>query len=130
MSCMVTKPQGFCSQPENATFTLRPKSWVSGWPIKNFEQALAYGVVSNVSSWQIPASGQAVTLRTTLPQASRRRDPDGSEPAHERGRIVDVHVVKLDILARRHMDHTVGVFLGKIGQGFQLFRRYAAERES
>ena len=84
--------------------------------------------MSNVSSWQIPASGQAVTLRTTLPHASRVVIPDGGEPAHEGRRVVDVHVVKLDILARRDVRHAVGIFLGKIRQSFQLLRRDAAER--
>ena len=32
-----------------------------------------------------------------------RRNPDGGEPAHERRRIVDVHVVKLNVLARGDM---------------------------
>ena len=71
MSCMFTSPQASPAQPENATLNLRPKSCVSGWPSRNFAVALAYGVTSKTSPWQTPASGQAVTLRTELPHASR-----------------------------------------------------------
>ena len=83
--------------------------------------------MSKVSSWQIPASGQAVTLRTDVAARLARRNPDGGEPAHQRRRVVDVDVVKLNILARRDVGNAVGVFFGEIGQDFQLFRRHAAE---
>ena len=70
-SCIETRPQAWSRQPEKATLNLRPKSCVSGWPSRNRMHASAYGVTSNVSSRQTPASGQAVTLRTVLPHASR-----------------------------------------------------------
>ena len=68
---MLTSPHASCSQPENAILNLRPKSCVSGWPSKKYAIAFAYGVTSNASVRHTPASGQAVTLRTELPQASR-----------------------------------------------------------
>jgi hypothetical protein len=37
--------------------------------------ASAYGMTSKVSVWQTPAYGQAVMLRTELPQASREVTP-------------------------------------------------------
>ena len=64
----------------------------------------------------MPASGQAVTLRTDVAASFLRRDADGGEPAHQRRRVVDMDEVKLKILARRHVGDAVGIFFGEIGQ--------------
>ena len=71
MSWKFARPHGLSLQPENATLNLRPKFCVSSWPSKNIVSACAYGATSNDSVWQTPAYGQAVTLRTVLPHASR-----------------------------------------------------------
>ena len=70
-SCIITRPQASPAQPEKAGLNLRPKSWQSGCPSRKRKRAAAYAVVSKASVWQTPASGQAVRLRTPLPQASR-----------------------------------------------------------
>ncbi len=127
MSCMVTRPQGFCSQPEKAIFTLRPKSWVSGWPIEKLGGSL--GVRRRVEGFFMADARQRARRHVAHDVAASflGRDADGGEPAHQRRGVVDVHIVKLKILARRHMGDAVGVLFGKIGQGLELLRRHAAE---
>src|ERR1041384_5925909 len=78
MSWKFTSAHASSLQPENANFTLRPKFWVSSWPKRKNVAACAYGVTSNDSVLQTPAYGQAVTLRTELPQASRVVPPTGA----------------------------------------------------
>ena len=49
-----------------------------------------------------------------------RGDAGGGEAAHQAGRVVDVDVVKLKILARGDVRDAVGIFLGQLRHGFQL----------
>ena len=57
-----------------------------------------------------------------------RGDADGRQAPHEVGRVVDVHEVELDVLARRDVADLVAVLLGKVGQRVHLIRIEAAER--
>ncbi len=129
-SWKLVRPQALSSQPENATLNLRPKSWVSSWPSRKKVSACAYGVTSNASVRQTPAYGQAVTLRTVLPHASRVVMPTAASRRMQVGRVVDVDEVQLEVLARGHVQDAVGVLLGEIGQHVELVRGQRARRGS
>ena len=49
-------------------------------------------------------------------------DADGGQAAHDGGRVFDVDEVELEVLARGDVGDRVGVFLGELGQHFQLAR--------
>src|SRR5262249_9802159 len=57
-----------------------------------------------------------------------RRDTDGSKPPHDIRSVFDVNVVKLKILACRHMQDIIGVLFRKLRQRVQLIRCQTAER--
>ena len=59
-----------------ATLNLRGSNWLRGLRNQKRANAAAYGVGSKGSSAFTPAHGSPVTLRTTLPQASRVETPD------------------------------------------------------
>jgi hypothetical protein len=59
-----------------------------------------------------------------------RGDADRREPPHQVGRVLDVDVVELDVLARGDVQDPVGVLLGQRREHVELIRRHAAERES
>ena len=89
--------------------------------------ASAYGVTSNAAPEQTSASSQAVTVRTELPQASRVVSPASCEP-HLRGLGVgQLHEVKLNVLARRHVSEAARVPVGDVGDREQLLGAEAAE---
>jgi hypothetical protein len=128
MSCMCTRPQASPAQPEKATLNLRPKSCVSGWPSRKVASASAYGVTSKVSVRQTPAIGQAVTLRTTLPQASRVVMPTAANRRMSAGVSSMWMKWQLEVLARGDVGDAVGVFLGQLGHDLELARVEAAKR--
>jgi len=70
-----------------------------------------------------------VTLRTTLPHASRVGDAGGGQAAHHGGRVLDVHEVQLEILAGRDVRDAIRIFLRDVGQRLELLRIQAAERD-
>ena len=55
------------------------------------------------------------------------RDAHGRQPPHEGGRVVDVHVVQLDVLPGRDVADAVAVLLGDIGERVHLRRIQPAE---
>ncbi len=69
-SCIIPCAQSV-SQPEKLILNLRGKCWVSGWRKKRSTTVSSTGLISVCSCEQTPARGQAVMLRTVLPQASR-----------------------------------------------------------
>ena len=86
-------------------------------------------MTSKASVWQTPASGQAVTLRTELPQASRVVIPTAARRRKIVGRVLDVHEVKLDVLPGGDVADAVGIFLGQVGQHAHLLGIERAERD-
>ena len=70
MSCIAPRAQSE-GQPEKEILNLRGRAWQIGFLRKKRVTASPYGVTSNGSVVQTPAMGQAVMLRTVLPQASR-----------------------------------------------------------
>ena len=58
-----------------------------------------------------------------------RGDAHGGQPAHERGRIFDVNEVELEVLAGGDVGDAVRVFLGQLGQHFELARVDPAKRD-
>ena len=55
-----------------------------------------------------------------------RGDVRGGEAAHQAGRVVNLNVMKLKILARGDVRDAVGIFLGQLRHGFQLLGVQAA----
>ena len=55
-------------------------------------------------------------------------DAHRGQSVHEIGRIVDVDVMQLDVLARGNVQNTIRILLGKLGQHIQLIRGQAPER--
>ncbi len=84
-------------------------------------------MTSKVSVLQTPAKGQAVTFRTELPQASRVVIPTAASRRNKLGRVFNMNVMELNILAGGDVQDGVGVFLGHVGQHFHLPRVQAAE---
>src|SRR3989344_4291399 len=98
------------SQPEKLILNLRGKCWVRGWRRKCVATPSMRGVISTCSRGHTPASGQAVMLRTVLPQASRVVNPAAA------GKLDAHHVHALLALAvyallQAHGGKAVGVQL-------------------
>jgi hypothetical protein len=55
------------------------------------------------------------------------RDPDGSQPAHDRRGVFDVDIVKLEILAGGNVRDRVGILFRKFSEHFQLPRVQSPE---
>src|SRR5262249_32665736 len=56
------------------------------------------------------------------------RDADSSKTPHDIRRVVDVNVVKLEILTRRDVQDVVRILSGKLRQSIQLSRSHTAKR--
>ena len=50
------------------------------------------------------------------------RDADRSQAAHQRGSVINVNVVQLEILARRDMGNPIRIFFRQFGHHLQLLR--------
>ena len=57
------------------------------------------------------------------------RDTGCGKPPHQRGGVVDVDIVELDVLTGGDVAHAVAVFLGQIREGVHLGGREPAERD-
>ena len=131
MSWKLVRPQALSLQPENATLNLRPKSWVSSWPSRKNVSALRVGRdVERLGRGRRRRCGQAVTLRTVLPHASRVVMPTAASRRMQVGRVLDVDEVELDVLAGGDVQDAVRVLLGQLGQHVQLRRRSACRTGS
>ena len=49
-------------------------------------------------------------------------DLDRGQPPHQCGRIVNLHIVQLEVLSGRDVRNAIGIFLGQIRQSLQLLR--------
>src|SRR5438552_2111051 len=57
-----------------------------------------------------------------------RRDAHRPQPPHHVWRVLNMDVVKLKVLARRDMEHAVGIFFRNFRKRIQLIRRHTSER--
>ena len=73
--------------------------------------------------------GAARDVAHNVAASLARCDSDGRKPPHEVRRVIDVDEVALDILPRRHMEHSDRVLLRNIGQGSQLVRAHPPHRD-
>ena len=123
----ITRPQASPAQPEKAILNLRPKSWQSGWPSRKRNERLRVG--RDVEGLGAADAGDRAggDVAHAVAAGLARGDADGGQAAHEVGRVFDVDVVELDVLARGDVQDAVGVFLGQLGQHVELLGRDAAE---
>ena len=126
MSCMLARPQACCAQPLKECLNFRPKFWVSGWPSRNLDRAREYGVTSNASSGQTPGVRASGNVAHGISAGLARGDSGSGQAAHHAGRVFDVNVVQLEILPGGDVRDAVGIFLGEVGQRFQLLRIQSA----
>ncbi len=64
-----------------------------------------------------------------VPTRFLRGDADRCQPPHQVGRVVNMHVMKLEVLPRCDVQDSVGILVGKLRQHFHLDWRHAAERD-
>ena len=127
---MLARPQACCEQPLNDGLNFRPKFWQSGWPSRNLDKRAGIGsdVEGFIRADARVGAGRDVAHRVAAGFA--RGDARGGQRRISAGRIVDMNVVKLNILPRGHVRDAVRVFLGQLRQRFQLAGVQPSRRES
>ena len=104
-------PQGLVAQPEKAIFTFRPKSWVSGMPHEEEGQSMRIRRDIECLSLADSRKWAGGYIADNVPASFTRSDPDGGQSTHQVGCIIDMEVVKLDVLPCRNVGDAVGIFL-------------------
>ena len=130
MSCMLARPQACCAQPLKDVLEF-PAEILA---VRMAQQKFGHGpgVRRDVEHFirADPRIGASRDIAHRISAGFARGDVRGGQAAHQAGRIVDVHVVKLKVLPRGHVRDAVGVFLGQLRQRFQLRGVKSARRES
>ena len=119
-SCILVRPQGFVRAAAEGGLELTAEILAIGMAQQEFRQRM--GVRRHVERFVRADAGVGAGGHVAHGVAAgfARGDADGGQAPHHAGRVLDVHVVKLKVLARGDVGDAVGVFLGQFGHGFQL----------
>ncbi len=80
------------------------------------------GVRGDIENLILANAGEGAggNVSDRVPAGFARGDSCGGQAAHDRGRIVNVHVMKLNVLTSGDVSDSVGVLFRKFRQGFKL----------